>query len=116
MPPTRPRVLVVAEHQLAQRCLRRLLAADGYTIDVAPTSAEAFAHAAAGDVDLILVDLTSAGADGLELCRRLRARADEIYLPVILLAPADDAAQRQAGLAAGADDYVLEPFDGEELR
>jgi PAS domain S-box-containing protein len=113
---THPVVVVVADHPLTRTFLERLLAEDGYRVVVGVNAAEGLAHVERGGVALVLVDLAAAVDDGLELCRRVRARSDDAYLPVVMLAAADDAPQRQAGLDAGADDYVLKPFDGQELR
>jgi len=53
--------------------------------------------------------------DGLELCRRVRARGGEVYVPIIMLTALSGAAQRHEGFSAGADDYVLKPFSAEDL-
>jgi PAS domain S-box-containing protein len=109
-------VVIVADHPLTRTFLQRLLADDGYRVAVAVDGADGLTHVERGGVALVLVDLAAAVDDGLELCRSVRARSDDVYLPVVMLAAADDAPQRQAGLAAGADDYVLKPFHAQELR
>ena len=68
-------------------------------------------------MDLVLLDLMLPGVDGLELCRRARAATapDDVYLPIIMVTALASPADRRAGFAAGADDYVAKPFDADEL-
>src|SRR4051812_36079994 len=91
------RLLVVAAHRLTRPYLQRLLEADGYSVDVPADEAAAVDKIGAG-CDLLLIDLAHAPADGLALCKRVRAAADGSYLPVVVLAAADDPEQRRAAL------------------
>ena len=65
---------------------------------------------------LAILDWMMPGIDGLELCRRIRARAEHAGMYVILLTARDSRADIVAGLQAGADDYLVKPFDAAELR
>jgi two-component system sensor histidine kinase KdpD len=67
-------------------------------------------------VDLVLLDVMLPDLDGLALCRQVRAREPEIYLPIIMLTALAGEKERQAGFAADADDYVTKPVDFNELR
>jgi DNA-binding response OmpR family regulator len=66
--------------------------------------------------ELAIVDWMMPGIDGLELCRRIRQRPDRAHMYIILLTARDSRADIVAGLEAGADDYLVKPFDVEELR
>ncbi len=108
-------VLVVEDDPGVREVLEVLLSAAGYVVRTAPDGVAGLECLETGEVDLLLLDLMLPGLDGLEVCRRLRARDSEIYLPVIMLTAMTDEAERRAGFAAGADDYVTKPFAPDEL-
>ncbi len=106
------RILVVEDNQdLAQLLLMHLRDA-GYTVTHAADGEEALRQAAEA-VDLVILDLMLPGVDGLEICRRLRARPD--YLPILMLTAKSSELDRVLGLEVGADDYVAKPFSIREL-
>ena len=115
MEPARPIVLVVEDDRAMSRLLRRLLEDAGYTVEVAADGAAGLARLQAGGIDLVLLDLMLPGLDGFQLCRKVRAQENEIYLPIIMLTGMASDKARHAGFAAGADDYVIKPFNSEEL-
>jgi DNA-binding response OmpR family regulator len=108
-------VLVVEDDPSTADLLRLLLDADGCTVECIADGRTALARIDAGGIDLVLLDLMLPRLGGLELCRHLRAHEPEVYLPVIMVTALTDPAQRRAGFAAGADDYVAKPFDSDEL-
>ncbi len=79
----------------------------GYTVMVAHTGTEGLATAEMTDPDLVILDATLPDLDGLEVCRRLRARRD---VPILLLSPNDEEEDIARGTEAGADGYVTKPF------
>jgi two-component system response regulator MprA len=92
--------------------LRRALAYEGYTVEVAADGPAALAAARDRLPDLVVLDVMMPGLDGVEVCRRLREGSD---LPILMLTARDAISDRVAGLDAGADDYVVKPFAYDEL-
>src|SRR3954449_13049854 len=107
------RVLVVEDDAKLARALAGGLAQEGYTVDIAATGDEALALARLHDYESILLDVMLPGIDGYEVCRRLRLR--DRWLPVLMLTARADVTDRIQGLDAGADDYLVKPFDFGEL-
>jgi two-component system OmpR family response regulator len=106
------RILVVDDDREIRTLLAEYLVANGYGAR-AVADGPAMWHALEGnDVDLIVLDLTLPGEDGLTLCRTLRGRSE---LPVIMLTARGAALDRIIGLEMGADDYVPKPFEPREL-
>jgi two-component system response regulator MprA len=92
--------------------MRRTLEADGYGVTVAQEGDEALAILRRDAVDLVILDVMLPGADGFEVCRRLRR---ESLVPVLMLTARDEPVDKVTGLDCGADDYVVKPFDPGEL-
>lgn len=108
------RILLVEDDAMIGAAARDGLRQDGFAVDWTRDGAQAEAALAAGDYDLVLLDLGVPRRDGLSLLRARRARGDGT--PVIILTARDAVADRVAGLDAGADDYVVKPFELEELE
>jgi len=108
----RNRILVVDDDARLAASLRRALAYEGYTVEVAATGPDALVAARDRPADLVVLDGMLPGLDGVEVCRRLRAGSD---LPILMLTARDAIADRVAGLDAGADDYLVKPFAYDEL-
>ena len=106
-------ILVVDDDAPIRRMLERTLAAGGYEVGLAADGGEALAHVERSAPDLLVLDVTMPGLDGLAVCRRLRAKG--LALPILLLTARDSVPDRVAGLEAGADDYLVKPFAPEEL-
>ncbi|MCX7859524.1 MAG: response regulator transcription factor [Chloroflexus sp.] len=106
------RILIVEDETEIASYLRRGLHLEGYQVDVAHDGLRGLEMAAAGNYDLVVLDLMLPGVDGLEVARRLRA---ESSIPIIMLTARDAVRDRVAGLEAGADDYLVKPFAFEEL-
>jgi two-component system OmpR family response regulator len=107
------RVLVVEDEKKLGELLGRGLREEGYAADVADRGEEALWMARAVPYDAIVLDVMLPGADGFEICRRLRR--DEVWTPVLMLTARDAVDDRVVGLDAGADDYLTKPFAFEEL-
>ena len=107
------RVLVVEDDVKMARALDRGLRREGYDVDVAYSGEEALSAVNAGDYDAVVLDVMLPGADGFAVCEALR-RAER-WLPVLMLTARANVADRIRGLDAGADDYLVKPFDFGEL-
>jgi two-component system, OmpR family, response regulator len=107
------RVLVVEDEKKLGELLRRGLDEEGYAADVADRGEEALWMARAVEYDVIVLDVMLPGADGFEICRRLRGNG--VWAPVLMLTARDAVDDRVSGLDAGADDYLTKPFAFEEL-
>jgi two-component system, OmpR family, response regulator MprA len=108
------RVLVVDDDPAVRRSLATALGRDGYVVLAADGGRAALAEVAAASVDAILLDVAMPEPNGLEVCRRIRARGDRT--PILMLTARDLVDDRVAGLDAGADDYLAKPFALTELR
>ncbi|GGS12580.1 DNA-binding response regulator [Streptomyces aureoverticillatus] len=107
-----PRVLVVDDDRTVAEVVTGYLNRAGYEVEQAEDGPAALERAAVRRPDLVVLDLMLPGMDGLEVCRRLRARAP---IPVIMLTARGDEDDRILGLELGADDYVTKPFSPREL-
>jgi len=110
----RVRVLVVDDDAAVRRSLSTALGRDGYEVLAADSGTAALAHLTGTGVDAIVLDVAMPEPNGLEVCRRLRARGDGT--PILMLTARDLVDDRVAGLDAGADDYLAKPFALAELR
>jgi len=113
--PTLPVVLSIEDDPAILALLQALLESAGYTAYAAEDGPSGLARLEEGGIDLLLLDLMLPGMNGYEICRRVRASARAVYLPIIMLTALQTPEQRHAGFEAGADDYVTKPFDPEEL-
>jgi DNA-binding response OmpR family regulator len=110
-------VLVVDDEPGVRELLTSALAAEGYATEVAADGVAAVARLARDGIDLVLLDLTMPGLDGLTVCRQVRAQTPpaQPYLPILMLTALIAIADQREGFAAGADDYIVKPFDVETL-
>jgi DNA-binding response OmpR family regulator len=111
---TQPRVVVVDDTPENIRLLEAVLGPRGYTVDGATSGAEALEMLAAAPPDLVLLDIVMPGLDGYEVCRRIRATTELELLPVVMIT-ASSGEEKVRALEAGADDFVMKPFDQAEL-
>jgi two-component system response regulator MprA len=105
-------ILVIEDDAKILNLVRRALIDEGYSVETAIDGAEGLARAQEHPPDLVVLDWMLPGMNGLEVCRRLRAGSP---LPILILTAKDAVAAKVAGLDAGADDYLVKPFDLEEL-
>ena len=103
------RLLVVEDDPTIAEPLRRGLMREGFDVDLAGTGADALA---AGECDLVLLDLGLPDIDGRDVCRHMRARSS---IPIIVVTARGDEIDRVILLELGADDYVVKPFGFREL-
>jgi DNA-binding response OmpR family regulator len=106
------RIVVVEDDQVLADVVGRYLIRDGHQVECVPDGREALRCIAAEPPDLVVLDLMLPGIDGLEVCRRLRARWP---IPVVMLTALGEETDRVAGFETGADDYVTKPFSPREL-
>ncbi|MFD1881938.1 response regulator transcription factor [Paracoccus pacificus] len=108
------RLLVVEDEPDLAEAVSAYLGSAGHAVDLAPSLDDAGAAAAATDYDLILLDLQLPDGDGLSLLRELRAQGHRT--PVLIITARDRITERIAGLEAGADDYLVKPYDLDEMQ
>ena len=107
------RVLVVEDDGAVRRAVERALSFEGYDVVTARDGAEALAIILNDNIEAIVLDVMMPIVDGLEACKRIRARGDTT--PILILTARTEVTDRVAGLDAGADDYLAKPFALEEL-
>ncbi|NJK40522.1 MAG: response regulator [Acaryochloridaceae cyanobacterium SU_2_1] len=108
------KILIVEDNQATAETLAALLTQRNYAVDRAPDGEAAAEMVAAFAYDLLLLDVMLPQLDGITLCRRLRQQGYK--MPILLLTGKDSGHDKALGLDAGADDYVVKPFDIEELE
>jgi two-component system, OmpR family, response regulator MprA len=108
------RVLVVDDDRAVREALRRVLTLAGYELQAADGGAAAIELVVQSVPDAIVLDLGMPDVDGLEVCRRLRLLGNRV--PILMLTAREEVSDRVAGLDAGADDYLVKPFDVDELK
>ncbi|KUM74215.1 response regulator transcription factor [Streptomyces curacoi] len=109
-----PQTVLLAEDDRAIRnALERALTLEGYQVTAVADGVEALAQAHRTPPDVLVLDVMMPGIDGLQVCRVLRAEGDRT--PILMLTALVETQDRIAGLDAGADDYVVKPFDVEEV-
>ncbi|MGZ4186792.1 MAG: response regulator transcription factor [Solirubrobacteraceae bacterium] len=108
------RLLVVDDDRALRDVLRRALTLAGYDVRLAESGAGALAEVAAAAPDAVVLDVGLPDIDGLEVCRLLRREGNRV--PVLMLTARAAVSDRIDGLDAGADDYLVKPFDVDELK
>jgi two-component system, OmpR family, response regulator len=106
------KLLMVEDDARLAKFTAEYLKKQGILVTIAATGPEGLQEAGARQYDVILLDLSIPGKDGLEVCRAMRARSD---VPVIIVTARLEEADRLVGFEAGADDYVTKPFSAPEL-
>jgi DNA-binding response OmpR family regulator len=108
-----PRILLADDEQSIQTLLSFPLRKDGYEVTTAADGREALARFNEGKFDLVVLDVMMPRMDGLEVCRRIRARNT---VPIIMLTAKSEEIDKVLGLELGADDYITKPFSLREFR
>jgi DNA-binding response OmpR family regulator len=109
-----PRILLVDDEQPIQTLLSFPLQRDGYDVVQASDGPEALARFSEQSFDLVVLDLMLPRIDGLEVCKRLRAKGSTV--PIIMLTAKSEEIDKVLGLELGADDYITKPFSLREFR
>lgn len=107
------RILLVEDEPTLRHGLSDLLEGAGHLVEAVEDGLEAAARGTSPDIDLVVMDLSLPGLDGLEVCRRLRAARSELLILMLTARAAED--DKVQGLSTGADDYVTKPFAAREL-
>src|SRR6476661_4474141 len=108
------RILVVDDDRSVRDALRRALTLAGYEVQMAEGGQQALTQAATAVPDAVVLDVGMPDIDGIEVCQRLRRGGNRV--PVLMLTARDAVTDRIDGLDAGADDYLVKPFDVGELQ
>src|SRR5688500_11107087 len=106
------RVLVVEDEPATRELLSAILRDDGYDVEAVADGRDALKVAANSRPDLVLLDCALPGSNGVDVARRLRQDSN---LPIIFVTGADSTEDIREGFKVGADDYIVKPFDSEEL-
>jgi two-component system response regulator MprA len=108
------RILVVDDDRSVRDALRRALTLGGYEVDAVEDGRQALTRLTTSSPDAVVLDIGLPEVDGLEVTRRLREVGDRT--PILMLTARDAVSDRIDGLDAGADDYLVKPFDLDELK
>jgi two-component system phosphate regulon response regulator PhoB len=109
------RILIVEDEAALTTLLCYNLEAAQFTVETASRGDEAEIKLSENPPDLVILDWMLPGVSGIEICRRLRARAQTRQMPIIMLTARGEESERIRGLATGADDYIVKPFSIPEL-
>jgi DNA-binding response OmpR family regulator/HPt (histidine-containing phosphotransfer) domain-containing protein len=107
------KILVIEDDELTAYALTSILTDQNYAVEVAHNGQLGWDLVEAFDYDLVMLDVMLPKLDGISLCRQMRAKGWQ--MPILLLTGRDSGHDKAIGLDAGADDYVVKPFDPEEL-
>jgi len=113
--PAKKTILVVEDEPDIRELIRYNLEQEGFAVAEAPDGEAALAYARRTAPALVILDLMLPGADGLEICRRLRAQPETAKVAIVMLTAKAAEVDRVLGLEMGADDYVTKPFSPREL-
>jgi len=109
-------ILVIDDNEIIRSTLDKVLTAEGYAMSFAFNAEDGFKACFQNKPDLILLDVNLPDGDGIQLCRKIKAEPKIRHIPVLILTgEAVEVDRRMEGLDAGADDYILKPFNFKEL-
>ena len=110
------KILAVDDNPVNLRVVTATLAHEGYLIETAASGPEALTKVKSFQPDLVILDIAMPDMDGYEVCRRLRSDLETTHLPVIMLTAHDTLDEKIKGFEAGADDFLVKPFQPAELN
>lgn len=108
------KILIVDDDPAVRLLVKAITEEDGHECQCASGGIEALRLFDAGKPDIVVLDIMMPKVDGLEVCRRIRESNQEV--PVLFLSAKGDITDKRIGFSLGADDYLVKPFDEEELR
>lgn len=109
-------ILVIDDNQIIRSTLGNILKPEGFAVSFAINAEDGFKACLQTKPDLVLLDVNLPDGDGVEVCRRIKAEQKIRHIPVFILTGEAIAVDRRTeGLEAGADDYILKPFNPKEL-
>src|SRR5947208_11848837 len=108
-------ILVADDDTTSARFLQRLLTREGHHVRIVESAEAALSACEADPPDLILIDLVARG-HAFDVCRRLKEHQSTRLIPVVIVTALSESGERLKGIEAGADDFVLKPYDPTELR
>jgi len=108
----REHILIIEDDEGILQVLQRSLSYEGYSVETALDGRDGLVRARVRPPSLVILDWMLPGLDGLEVCQRLRSAGN---VPILMLTAKDTVADRVEGLDAGADDYLVKPFEFDEL-
>jgi len=109
-------ILIADDDSDSARQLERLLTDDGHHVEVVSSGEAALSACELDPPELVLIDLVAAGGHGFDICRSLKENGVTRLIPVVIVTAQGESGARLRGIEAGADDFVLKPFDPTELR
>jgi diguanylate cyclase (GGDEF)-like protein len=109
------KILVVEDEPGILKVLRRILNLRGYRVVEATDGSRGIERAAAEKPDLVLLDVMMPGMNGFDVCRSLRENLETAMIPIVMLTVKGRTEDRIRGMECGADDYIIKPFDADEL-
>ncbi len=115
LPNRQPLVLVVEDESAQREVLKYNLEAEGFNVVIAENGDDALILVDEEKPDLIVLDWMLPNVSGIEVCRRVKARAETRAIPIIMLSARTEEVDRVRGLETGADDYVIKPYSVVEL-
>lgn len=107
------KILLVEDDRKVARFVTRALAEEGYVVDACASGAEGITRATSGVYDAVVLDWMLPDVDGLSVCREVRAK--QVRTPILMLTARGELQEKVLGLNAGADDYLVKPFEIDEL-
>lgn len=110
-----PKVLVVEDEPAQREVLIYNLKSEGFDVEFAENGDDALIQVEEASPDIIVLDWMLPGVSGIEICRRLKKRAQTREIPIIMLSARSEEGDRVRGLEMGADDYVVKPYSVSEL-
>jgi pilus assembly protein CpaE len=108
-------ILVVDDSSLIRKLVETVLSQAGYQVHTASSGPDALRQVMDTQLNLVILDVTMPEMDGYEVCRRLRQNPHTAHLPIMMLTSLDSLENKLKGFEAGADDYMIKPFQGAEL-
>jgi DNA-binding response OmpR family regulator len=110
----KPKILFIEDEEDVRNAVKFILEGEGYDFYGAANGPEGIAKITKFDIDLLLLDVMMPGIDGFEVCRAIKSEPS-IDLPVIFVSAKAEATDISRGFALGADDYIIKPFEPNDL-